>query len=197
MRLKIHGKEMQPVTQIKTKYTDMEEKIDLREIAYERGLEVVETTQGMNGYPEGLGKAIIGFETFEEAEEVAREIGGDVVDLCRRDGWQFWKNCGTIYREWSMDPEDYGDDYECTKDAVEWWDNTKEMLKELEFETPSDMRKLLEKLERICLAIENLGENEQVLINRDGFGYEVIPIKTLRYHIDVWFHEIGVVPCIY
>ena len=86
------------------------------EIAYERGLEVVETTQGMNGYPWGLGKAVIGFETFEEAQEVARESGGEVVDLSRRDGWQFWKNTGKVGKEWEMNAEDYGDDYEGVTD---------------------------------------------------------------------------------
>ena len=69
----------------------------LMEIAYERGLEVVETTQGMNGYPQGLGKAVIGFESFEDAEGFAKEVNGEVVLLSRRDGHQFWTNNGRQY----------------------------------------------------------------------------------------------------
>ena len=166
----------------------------LMEIAYERGLEVVETTQGMNGYPHGLGKAVIGFETFEEAQEVARESGGEVVDLSRRDGWQFWKNNGRVWKEWKMQAEDYGDDYECVRNAAEWWQDEKGVMDSLEFGSPAEMREYLEKIEAVYDEIESLGDNEQLLICRDGsYSHEVIPVKTLRYHIDVWSHEIAVV----
>ena len=166
----------------------------LMEIAYERGLEVVETTQGMNDYPQGLGKAVIGFETFEEAQEVARESGGEVVDLSRRDGWQFWKNTGRVWKEWEMNAEDYGDDYECVTDPKEWWENEKSVMESLEFRSPAEMREHLEKVEAVYDKIADLGENEQLLICRDGsYDHEVILVKTLRYHIDVWSHEIAVV----
>ena len=165
----------------------------LMEIAYERGLEVVETTKGMNGYPQGLGKAVIGFETFEEAEEVASESGGEVVDLIRRDGWQFWKNNGRVWKEWEMQAEDYGDDYECVTDWKDWWENEREILSETmkEMETPDDLTLMTDRVWKIYNEIDNLGDNEQVLCC--GEYYNTIPVKTLRYHIDVWSHEIAVV----
>ena len=167
---------------------------NLIEIAYERGLEVVETTQGMNGYPQGLGKAVIGFETFEEAQEVAREAGGEVVDLSRRDGWQFWKNNGRVWKEWEMNAEDYGDDYECVTDWKDWWEDEREIMSEImkEMETPDDLTLLTDRVWKIYNEINNLGDNEQVLLCR-GEYYDTIPMKTLRYHIDVWSHEIAVV----
>lgn len=166
----------------------------LMEIAYERGLEVVETTKGMNGYPQGLGKAVIGFETFEEAQEVARESGGEVVDLSRRDGWQFWKNNGRVWKEWEMQAEDYGDDYECVTDWKDWWEDEREILSETmkEMETPDDLTLMTDRVWKIYNEINNLGDNEQVLLCC-GEYYNTIPVKTLRYHIDVWSHEIAVV----
>lgn len=166
----------------------------LMEIAYERGLEVVETTKGMNGYPQGLGKAVIGFETLEEAQEVARESGGEVVDLSRRDGWQFWKNNGRVWKEWEMQAEDYGDDYECVTDWKDWWEDEREILSETmkEMETPDDLTLLTDRVWKIYNEINNLGDNEQVLLCC-GEYYDTIPVKTLRYHIDVWSHEIAVV----
>lgn len=49
--------------------------------------EIVETTQGMNGYPRNLRKAVIGFDCIGEAEEFANHHKGKVVELCKRDGW--------------------------------------------------------------------------------------------------------------
>lgn len=166
----------------------------LMKIAYERGLDVVETTKGMNGYPQGLGKAVIGFKTFEEAQEVARESGGEVVDLSRRDGWLFWKNNGRVWKEWEMQAEDYGDDYECVIDWKDWWEGEREILSETmkEMETPDDLTLMTDRVWKIYNEINNLGDNEQVLLCR-GEYYDTIPVKTLRYHIDVWSHEIAVV----
>ena len=44
---------------------------DLREIAESNNLEVIETTSQANGYPSNLKDAIIGFESFEDAEKLA------------------------------------------------------------------------------------------------------------------------------
>lgn len=67
------------------------------ERAYEEGLELVTITQGVNGYPSGLYKAVSGFESFEDAERFADEVKGEVVLLTKRDGHQFWSNNGRQY----------------------------------------------------------------------------------------------------
>ena len=65
------------------------------DLALEWGLDTAEeVTQGMNGYPSGLYKAISGFESFEDAERFADEVKGEVVLLTKRDGHQFWSNNG-------------------------------------------------------------------------------------------------------
>ena len=67
------------------------------DLAYEWGLNIVEVTQGVNGYPEGVYKAIIGFDYFENAEDFAEQIGGEVVLLSRRDGHALYTNRGRAY----------------------------------------------------------------------------------------------------
>lgn len=67
------------------------------DLASEWGLDIVDITQGMNGYPKGLYKALIGFDTFEDAEVFAEEVKGEVVLLTKRDGHQFWSNNGRQY----------------------------------------------------------------------------------------------------
>lgn len=67
------------------------------DLAYEWGLNIVEVTQGTNGYPKGLYKAIVGFDYFENAEDFAEQVSGEVVLLSRRDGHALYTNNGRVY----------------------------------------------------------------------------------------------------
>ena len=73
------------------------------ELAEEWELDIIEITQGMNGYPDGLYKAVKGFESFKDAEAFTDEIFGEVVLITKKDGWQFWINEGKM---WSGIPRD-------------------------------------------------------------------------------------------
>lgn len=66
-------------------------------LAYEWGLNIVEVTQGVNGYPDGLYKAIAGFDYFENAEDFAEQVNGEVVLLSKRDGQALYTNRGRAY----------------------------------------------------------------------------------------------------
>lgn len=57
----------------------------------------IEITTGRNGYPENLKFAFTDFETFEQAENFAKEYNGDVVLVQQKAGWQVWEDRGTIY----------------------------------------------------------------------------------------------------
>lgn len=74
-------------------------------------LHEVETTSDASGYPRGLGRAVVGFDTFDEAQEVADKYGLTVVKLHRRDGWQLWYNDGQKMYDSdrpTLEPEDMG-----------------------------------------------------------------------------------------
>lgn len=84
----------------------------LNEIAYDNGLELIQTTAGMNGYPQQLQDAIIGFDTFEEAEKLAKENGLSIEVFTKRDGWDLWYRTGnTAWEAFERSCEDYGEDY--------------------------------------------------------------------------------------
>lgn len=67
------------------------------DLANEWELDIVEVTRGMNGYPEGLYKAIVGFDYFEDAEYFAEQVNGEVVLLSKRNGHHLWTNKGRAY----------------------------------------------------------------------------------------------------
>ena len=62
----------------------------LETIAYENGLEYIETTTGMNGYPQHIRGAIIGFYTFDEAKKLSKEHGLRITTFFKSDGWQMY-----------------------------------------------------------------------------------------------------------
>lgn len=65
-------------------------------------------THAMNGYPDERGDfGIIGFDTFDEAEEFADQFNLDVGVFETRDGWHFWKHLGCINEPFS--PQDLVD----------------------------------------------------------------------------------------
>lgn len=73
--------------------------------ADEKGLDVVEITKGRNGYPQGLYKAVAGFDNFDEAELAASDLSGSIVLLARRDGHQLWSNLGRTYAAIEIDEQ--------------------------------------------------------------------------------------------
>lgn len=84
----------------------------LEQIAYQNGLELIETTSERTGYPANLRHAIIGFETFEEAEKIAGENNLSIEIFTKRDGWQLYYRTGNSAHEpFKNSADNYGDDY--------------------------------------------------------------------------------------
>ena len=60
-------------------------------IAEQNGLEVVNTTEGWNGYPIGVMPMLKGFESFEQFKTIAIQYPQlDHFELEKKDGWQLW-----------------------------------------------------------------------------------------------------------
>lgn len=76
------------------------------EIIEEKGLGYVEVACGRNRYPRGVRKAAV-FDTQTEAEKFARENGGEVVLLRKRDGWQFYRRLDNISLPYRFGVSDY------------------------------------------------------------------------------------------
>lgn len=81
------------------------------ELAEQFGLEVASVTSSTNGYPQNVELALIGFGTFNQAEEVANANGLSIVRLCRSFGWKLWTEKGKARGPINYFNEVYGNNY--------------------------------------------------------------------------------------
>lgn len=61
------------------------------------GLKVIQTTNSAIGYPSNLHPAIVGFKSFKDAEEMAKENHLQIQIFERRSGWSLWRRGKTAY----------------------------------------------------------------------------------------------------
>ena len=169
-------------------------KKDLAEIASENGLQLIDTTANSTGYPEWLQKAIIGFDTFEEAEELAKENGLSIEIFHKRDGWDLWYRTGsTAYEPFRRSAEDFGDDYsEFSKDDLEDFYENEVQPMVSEFESFDDLRSFLDKNEKIKDEIED-AEDDEIVITCCGEYYDTIKERTMSYNYDSHRYAIGLI----
>lgn len=172
-------------------------KTSFEEYAYENALDIIITTEGQ--------KAVSGFEIFEEAERCARETGGTVCLVSRRDGHEFWKNRGRTYGPIEISESWFDDDTEVIRDmsASVWWTEEYQMLKDTiladagDSPTPDQLLVIIRTFQacsRLYDMIDALADNEQIYY---PCGHpelaEVIPIHAMKYHdFDVTDYAIAV-----
>ena len=165
----------------------------LETIAYENSLEYIETTIGMNGYPKSIRGAIIGFETFEEAEKLAKEYGLVIRTFFKRDGWQLYeRNSSTTYEPLEIGCDDYGDDYhQYTADDCE--DFFEEQVKPMlgDFDNFEDLQKFIDNSKEIYDELQSIDET-QLVITYMGRYYETIDRKMMQWSNDSKTWVIGV-----
>lgn len=167
---------------------------NLSDIAANNGLELIETTSSGTGYPQALCSAIIGFDTFEEAEELAKEHNLDIEIFTKRDGWNLWYRTGTTaYNSLERSAEDYGDDYhQYTKaDLADFYQNEVQPFIG-EFNDFEDLRSFLDKTEKIKDEIED-AEEDEIVITYCGEYYETIKKETMAYEYDTHHYAIGLI----
>lgn len=74
-----------------TKITRENYREKLEIIAEQNGLDVVNTTEGRNGYPIGIMPMLKGFESFEQFKELSAQYPIlNHFKLEKKDGWQLW-----------------------------------------------------------------------------------------------------------
>lgn len=156
------------------------------ERAYEDGLELVTITQGMNGYPSGLYKAVSGFKSFEDAEDFAKEVNGEVVDLCKRDGHQFWSNNGRQYEP--LERVDYIDEEShiafIDEDNFEYW-ALNELKAKLEMEDNLfDIRGAINEMCTTYNEIANRCGGEIIIVDKKDFTCERVSEHVAIIHDD-------------
>lgn len=171
--------------------------------AKDRNLETVTITSGRNGYPSNLRDAVV-LGTQDEAENFAREIGGDVVLLQRRDGWQFYEELGTVVppyefgKDFTVDDMKYGEDQATyTVRSVDEYrqalDEENDFIREMTDEDHEP--ELIEEDADIVKILEGFEEGDVMFvgfINTHQF-YDTLRKGQTRWHdADVWGYCIAV-----
>ena len=161
-------------------------KDSLESIAYENSLQYIETTTGMNGYPEHLHGAIIGFETFEEAEKLAKEHGLCIRTFFKRDGWQLYqRNSNTTWEPMKITASDYGGDYkQFTNDISQEDFIEEELLPSLSATTFGDIINITNTYEELFDKITDAEDDELVIADTFG-GY----VETIKKELMEWSND--------
>lgn len=167
----------------------------LEEIAYENGLDLIEITSGMNGYPSNLRKAIIGFKTFDDAQKLADKYDLTVQEFTRRDGWQFWERGGRMWEEY-----DYAQIRKDKDDGIKVYSpgpgeefdvilNLKFFLEDCD--NLEEMRHFINSTEKVLDAL-NRCEDNQFVLTSFGELEGVYERKVMSYTLDTHNYVIGI-----
>ena len=165
-------------------------------LAQEWGLDEVTITQGRNGYPEGLYKALIGFDYFENAEDFAEQVGGEVVLLTKRDGHQFWEKRGRAYegieRAKFIDEDRY-DVFSSELDFEEWCVGEIEHRMNMGF----DLFEFKDMIEQMCDTYEDIRtrwRDEIAIVDTRDYTCETTEEYVTKIHDnDVTTYAIAVI----
>ena len=169
-------------------------KKDLESIAEENGLEVITTTSARNGYPQRLQLALIGFDTFEDAEKLAHEKGLSIELFTKRDGWCLWYRTG-IHKlaPFERSGEEYGDEYrQYSKEDLDGFYMNEVQPSVCAFDDFASLRCFLNMMEDIRYRIEDADDDEIILATCGGF-YGTIKKTTMEYRFDTHHFAIGLI----
>lgn len=169
---------------------------DLRNISEIYGLQVINTTSARNGYPSHLQDAIIGFDNFEQAEEIARKEGLTLIWVDRRDGWQLWHRGKEAICPMNTEVEDYGDDYFFYESVKEVIEDEKEVISAL-VEDEADYTKIDEAIERYGSLIEEAAKLKkgQVVVAHSGYYYDTIYTTDINWSHDTKHYTLAAIDC--
>ena len=176
------------------------EKLDNYNFDNGKAFEIVETTSSMSGYPENLKWALTGFSSWEDAEEAAKELGGEIISLRRRDGQQLWTRDGRTFGPYARvsesDDEDIWPGGE--QSAREYWDGESVALADALQRGELDAEGLAAWSGKISKASEEIADADEAqgVVTRRGEFVEVIDLRPMSYHDgDVTAYQIAVILC--
>lgn len=167
----------------------------IREIAEIHNLEAIETTSQRNAYPSRIKDAIIGFDSFEEAQEIADEYGLSIEVFEKKDGWSLWFRTGqTKDKEFEVDEGWFGDNYKVFRNDVNEEDFIAQEVTPLleNISDFSELQSLINSKKEIYHEIENADKNE-LIVTLDGCFYSVVEEKAMYFYSDTKHEVIGLI----
>ena len=174
------------------------EKKDLREIVKGKPLLcIVETTIGINGYPKCLKDAIVGFNNFKQAEDLAEKHNLRITTLRKRDGWQLWeRNSSTTFEPFKPTAEWYGDNYATWRgeDVEGYFENDVKpaLAGILDIEDWYVLESFFESKKKIIEHIECACDNE-LIVTCDGEYFDTIDAECMEWSFDTHNYIIALV----
>lgn len=135
------------------------------------------------------GKAIVGFASFAEAEEIAKKNDLAIHSYTKRDGERVWMDCG-----WEDAPFDMRRAFIEVDRLSIYEKSDAESLREDAASFDEDEEALAERLNDIAAALDKMSENEILVVFNDipELTYEVWDRYKVGYHdYDVHTYEIG------
>ena len=172
----------------------------INEIASENGLQVINTTTGLNGYPQSLKEAIIGFDDFEQAEKLAEEYNLDIEIFTKRDGWQFWnRDNNSAYDAFERSASDYGENFQqfeanMSQDEFLQQVGASSFIDELADEEDGldRIEEYTKDLRELYNAIASAADDEIVIADGDVY-VETVKEKTMQYSYDTKNYVVGLI----
>lgn len=166
-----------------------------REIAEVEGLEYIETTSERNGYPSNLDGAIIGFESFKQAEEIAEKYALEISTFEKKDGWQLWyRSGGRPFEAFKNSSEDFGDNYsEIAKmDEADFIESEVKFFFEDDRESFEEIEAFLKTKKEIWEEVEKMDDDE-IVITFEGRYSETIKKESMFFYHNTKSIAIGLI----
>ena len=177
------------------------ETMDLREIAEVEGLEYFDTTNQRNGYPSHIKGAIKGFDTFEQAQEIAKKYDLSIESFEKKDGWSLWYRTGNrMYEEFENSEKEYGDDYDsfagCSMEEDVFIESeVLPILQDCNSPTTQSFESIMDFIkdkQQVFDEIWKASEDELVITNC-GQYFETIKKRSMAFYHDTHHYVIGVI----
>lgn len=172
----------------------------INEIASENDLQVITTTTALNGYPQALKKAIIGFEDFEQAEKLAEEYHLDIEIFTKRDGWDLWSRDNKhTYDAFERSASDYGENYQQFEADMSQDDFLQQIGAADFIQGLAEEEDGLDKIEDYIKDLRNLyneieiADDDEIVIAEGDTYVETIKVKTMQYSYDTKHYVIGLI----
>ena len=167
--------------------------MDIIDLAEAFNLQWMEVTQGRNGYPSGLYKAISSdnFDTFEELQNFAKENDLIIVDLHKRDGWDLWENRGTMYQPYQISAEGFGDAEFQKMDESEFFNEEIHPVTD-DIHDFNSLEKFLKAKKEIWEEIEAM-EDDEIVITYDGNYSETLKQNPLSFSHDTHNYKLALI----
>ena len=156
------------------------------DLAEQHGLDIVSVTESSNGYPKNVRLALIGFDNFDQAEDVANANDLTIVSLYKRDGWNIWAEQGAAWGPIKLGAEDYGEDYMSFDSSWDEDDLADDLRRAIDgIEDLDGIFAIVDFYKKIKEELDDISEDEQVIAHMyDADTIEVIKKEVMSWHDD-------------